>query len=198
MAWSDLLARYADLIYGLLRRAGLDRDACGDGFQEVSILLWKGMPKLRSADSLLPWIATTTRRVSWRMRKRGGARTRREESVARPEADPAAAPGETLVALEEEQAVRRALAALGERCRRLLAALYFEEAGGGYDDVAKRLGIPRGSIGPTRQRCLEGLKRELEALGFSTEVSRMPPAASIPSAGESPRRSGGRRRTGDL
>ncbi len=190
VAWADLLSRYGDLVYGLLRRAGLDADSCADGFQDVSVLLWKGMRRLKNADSLLPWIATTTRRVSWRRKKRATAHAKREAAVAREERDPGPAPEEGLAALEEEQAVRRAMSAIHERCRRLLRALYFEESEGGYDEIARRLGIPRGSIGPTRARCLEALKKELAALGVGPEVSRRPIAASTPAAGEGARRPG--------
>src|SRR5205085_2086870 len=96
-------------------------------------------------------------------------------------------PADALVALEQEQAVRRALAALGERCREILHALYFEEFRPGsvaYAEIAGRLGIARGSVGPTRQRCLEGMRRELVALGFGEDagidVSAEGRAASSP------------------
>ena len=180
-AWGDLLGRYGDLIYGLLHKAGV-RDAAGaDAFQEVSILLWKGLPRLKKSQSLLPWIATTTRRIAWRASKRARARTGREKAVARTEAVPAEAQ-ESLVRVEEEQAVRRALSSLQERCRRLLSLLYFETPEGGYDEVARRLDMPRGSIGPTRARCLEGLRKELAALGVTEPVSAASRAASIPSS----------------
>ena len=180
-AWADLLGRYGDLVYGLLWKAGLKDAAGADAFQEVSILLWKGLPRLKKAGSLLPWIATTTRRVAWRTTRRARAQASREKAVARKEAVPAEGP-ENLARLEEEQAVRRGLLALGERCRRLLALLYFETPEGGYDEVARRLDMPRGSIGPTRARCLEGLRRELAALGIGEPVSGERPAASIPRA----------------
>jgi RNA polymerase sigma factor (sigma-70 family) len=169
LGWADLLGKYGDLVYGLLHRAGLDRTSAADGFQEVSILLWKSLKNLRRAESLVPWIATTTKRIAWRMKQRSRSRADRDASAARPEADAGGGPDDTVARLEEEQRVREALAALGERCRRLLAALYFQPGEGGYDEVAERLGIPRGSIGPTRQRCLEGLRRELLARGFPAD-----------------------------
>ncbi len=43
LGWAELLARYGDLIYGLFHRAGLDKTSAADGFQEVSILLWKSL-----------------------------------------------------------------------------------------------------------------------------------------------------------
>jgi len=168
-AWADLLGRFSDLIYGLLRRSGLTEATAADAFQEISLLLWKHLKRLRSAERLLPFIATTTRRVAWRMKKRDKAREGRDRDVSRPEAAPEPSPDDQVAALEQEQAVRVALSGLGERCRRLLSALYFTSGDEGYDAVAERLGIPRGSIGPTRQRCLEGLRTALLALGFRGE-----------------------------
>ncbi|MFO0932320.1 MAG: sigma-70 family RNA polymerase sigma factor [Planctomycetota bacterium] len=199
LGWADLLARYGDLIYGLFHRAGLDKTSAADGFQEVSILLWKSLKKLRRAESLVPWIATTTKRIAWRMKQRSRSRADRDASVARPEADTGGGPDDTVAQLEEEQRVREALATLGERCRRLLAALYFQPGEGGYDEIAERLGIPRGSIGPTRQRCLEGLRRELLARGFPAG-DEGPPADVSPggSAASPPARDVPRRRRGSL
>lgn len=191
VAWSELLARYGDLVYGTLHRAGLDAETSADAFQEVSILLWKSLGALRKTDRLAPWLVVTAKRVAWRMRVRAKARRGREEARARPEAAPGAPPPSELAAIEEEQAVRAALAGMGERCRRLLTALYFEAAGGGYDEVSLRLGIPRGSIGPTRQRCLEALRASLSALGVRSDVSDAPAAVSAPTSRPSrPRRRG--------
>jgi len=200
LGWADLLGRYGDLVYGLFHRAGLDRTSAADGFQEVSILLWKSLKQLRRAESLVPWIATTTKRIAWRMKQRSKSRTDRDASVARPEADPSGGPDVAVARLEEEQRVREALATLGERCRRLLAALYFQQGDAAYDEIAERLGIPRGSIGPTRQRCLEGLRRELVARGFPEDGgAQEEPAAGVspgPGAVSSPARDVPRRRRG--
>ena len=187
-AWAALLERYADLVYGLLWRAGLDEASRADAFQEVSVLLWKNLRRVKDAERLLPWIATTTRRVAWRDRRRRRAREARQTAVARPEASEGGAE-EALEALEAQQAVRESLAAMEERCRRLLRALYFESGTGNYDDVAKHLGIPRGSIGPTRRRCLERLRAELSARGVvADDVSAVPSAASVPAKAPLPPR----------
>jgi RNA polymerase sigma factor (sigma-70 family) len=184
VAWSDLLARYGDLIYGLMRKQGLDSASAADGFQEVTIALWKAMGRLRGTENLLPWIATTTRRIAWRALKRARMAAGRQAAAARSEADPGASPGEALALLEREQAVRRALAALGDRCRQLLSALYFQPFEDGYTGLAQRLGIPRGALGPTRQRCLEGLRAQLALLGFSEmDVSPEAPQATYSSQG---------------
>jgi DNA-directed RNA polymerase specialized sigma24 family protein len=90
-AWADLLGRFSDLIYGLLRRSGLTEATAADAFQEISLLLWKHLKRLRSAERLLPFIATTTRRVAWRMKKYK-AREGRDRRLA-PRGRPGALPG---------------------------------------------------------------------------------------------------------
>jgi DNA-directed RNA polymerase specialized sigma24 family protein len=57
--------------------------------------------------------------------------------------------------------VQRALERLGERCRQLLHALFSGDSPG-YEAIATRLGLPIGSIGPTRARCLARLRRLIE------------------------------------
>src|SRR5262245_11632858 len=112
-AWAELLKRYADLVYGLLHKAGVDETTAADVFQEVAILLWKNLKRLHRVETLVPWIATTTTRLAWRVKKRAKSRAARDASLARPEADPQVAPPQAVEALEEEQAVRRTLASLG-------------------------------------------------------------------------------------
>lgn len=182
-AWTTLLERYLDLVYGLARQTGLDDARAQDVVQEVSLALWRSLPRLRRAERLLPWVLTTTRREAWKMGRRGRASRRREQASARAEAAPSGPAEVDLVRLEEEQAVREALAALEERCRRLLRALYFDPVGEqGYDALSEQLGIPRGSLGPTRGRCLEKLKTELTRRGLAPEggVSGPAPSASPP------------------
>jgi hypothetical protein len=55
---------------------------------------------------------------------------------------------------------------LDERCRTLLTALFLDPATPGYESIAARLGMPIGSIGPTRARCFRKLDAILRELGF--------------------------------
>lgn len=75
--------------------------------------------------------------------------------------DTALLPDEVIERLERQHAVRRAMEALDERCRILLTLLFYRADPPPYSDIAARLGIPEGSIGPTRARCLEKLRRVL-------------------------------------
>lgn len=65
-------------------------------------------------------------------------------------------------ALERQQVVRQAVAALPERCRRLITLLFYNKEELSYSDIARILKAPVNSIGPTRARCLEKLKKILE------------------------------------
>ena len=51
---------------------------------------------------------------------------------------------------------------IGEPCRDLLSALYLEPEQPSYAEVAARMGMAVGSVGPTRIRCLERLRQVLD------------------------------------
>src|SRR6266481_6165824 len=67
---------------------------------------------------------------------------------------------------QEEQMLREAIAVLTPQCRRLVEMLFFESPSRPYAEVAAELGLALGSIGFTRQKCIERLRRQLEELGF--------------------------------
>jgi RNA polymerase sigma factor (sigma-70 family) len=88
------------------------------------------------------------------------------EEAGSGEARAAASPEEAALALERQHLVRQCLQHLSPSCQELLALLYAEEPPCSYVEVAQRLGVPLGSIGPRRARCLEHLKKLLEKFGF--------------------------------
>jgi RNA polymerase sigma factor (sigma-70 family) len=83
-------------------------------------------------------------------------------------ADPADLPSQDIERLEDEQLVKAAVDGLGERCRKLLTMLYYPDLRTGqsisYEAVAKVMGIPVGSVGPTRIRCLKKLLAQYRKL----------------------------------
>ena len=78
----------------------------------------------------------------------------------------ALSPDERLLLLEEQHSVHTAVASLDERCRVLLTLLFFRRDPAPYAEIAATLGIPEGSIGPQRGRCLRKLHRILNGMGF--------------------------------
>jgi RNA polymerase sigma factor (sigma-70 family) len=86
------------------------------------------------------------------------------------EADQMALSDEHLLDEELRDALRRAMDELEPDCRRFLSLLTAEPPLS-YDDIAELTGRPRGSIGPTRQRCLERLRRSPHLRAFLEERS---------------------------
>ncbi len=167
-AWDALVRRHERLVYAVARSYRLDDDDLGDVFQEVFAALVRGLPRLRESRTLVRWLSSTTDRLARRLAlKRRRELALAQQDPAEVERLPAAgAPvGADLEALEQRALLQLALDTLGGRCRELLTALYsYEEGPPGYADVARQLGMPVGSLGPTRARCLERLRAVLEAI----------------------------------
>lgn len=167
-AWEAIINRYQRLIYAIPRRAGLDEDGAAEVFQEVFTTLFEKLDAIEQPERLHAWLVTTARRKTWRIISRekslrsleGDAE--REDEILRELPDNAPLPIEALERLEEQHRVRAALTELDERCRKLLTLLFYQAEPPSYAEIAAGLGVPEGSIGPTRSRCLQKLLRQLE------------------------------------
>jgi len=184
-AWESLVRRHERLVYAVARGYRLSEPDLGDVFQDVFTALVKGLPRLREARTLCRWLASTTDRIARTTALR--ARRDRAMSAVAPEAAervPADLPavGADLEKLEEQAMVRLALASLPEGCSRLLVALYYEDPPPAYAHLARRWGVPIGSLGPTRARCIQRLRRILH--GLSTSDAGISAEGSPTSAGE--------------
>ena len=172
-AWESLVNRYQRLIYAIPRRAGLDDDQCADVFQRTFALLVEHLDRIDAPDRVRAWLVTTARREAQRTRQKA-ARTQpfptaEDEEGAGAEAalpDLAPLPDAAVLQLEEQHQVRTALARLDERCRQLLTLLFYRTEPATYDEITATVGMPAGSIGPTRARCLEKLGKLLKENGF--------------------------------
>ncbi|HMQ30436.1 MAG TPA: sigma-70 family RNA polymerase sigma factor [Chloroflexaceae bacterium] len=166
-AWETLIRRYQRLIYAIPRRAGLGDDLAAEVFQRVCVALFEHLDRIDRPERLGAWLATTARRESWRQLRQAQAVTSLdmddEESETLRIADSAMLPDEVLEQAERQHAVRLAMLELDERCQRLLRLLFFQPEPPPYGLIAALLGVPEGSIGPTRARCLRKLQRLLEA-----------------------------------
>jgi RNA polymerase sigma factor (sigma-70 family) len=160
-AWKTLVERYAALILSVPRRYGLEPERAEDVLGEVCVALVRSLPSIRDGQALPQWLIRTATRATWEA-------ARKDRIALTPDDMPpltgAAPPDETIAALEREQRVRDALARIQPRCRKLLTLLYFGAETPSYDEIAKEMKMPRGSLGPTRARCLEKLKEHLEGI----------------------------------
>jgi RNA polymerase sigma factor (sigma-70 family) len=166
-AWDQLVDRFSTLLWSIAMAYRLSRPDAADVVQTVWLRLLENLDKLRDPDRVGAWLATTARREC----QRALAQSRR---VLPTDDDRRLEPRESLEPTPEEVAVMserdRLLwaAHLSESCRRLLRILVV--AAPPYEEVAAALGMPIGSIGPTRARCLERLRRRLSGSGISVDV----------------------------
>jgi RNA polymerase sigma factor (sigma-70 family) len=166
-AWGAFLDRYEGLIYSVPRRYGLSADDAEDVLQDVLVALLQGLSRLRDAQALPRWLTQTAYRLSRDRRARG----KREVAVENAafwdaQVDPMPEPSVWLAQLEAAAVVRTRIEALPPRCRELLSALFLEDPAPSYATLGRRLGLPVGSLGPTRQRCLDRLLADLSELGI--------------------------------
>jgi RNA polymerase sigma factor (sigma-70 family) len=168
--WGALVDRYARLVRSIPRRYGLDDADADDVAQATFIQLHRSLDRLRDAERLSSWLITTAHRESWRIgRRRPELSDHLHETIADVGTpDPAEA-----ARWEREQAVRRALGELGGRCEALLTRL-FRDPSPDYTGIARDLGMPVGSIGPTRARCFQKLAPILRRLGLAPDGSEAP------------------------
>lgn len=152
-AWESLVRTYANLVYSIPRRMGLPPDAAEDVSQAVFTALLSALPTLRDGQSLSKWLIVVAKRQTWKAIR---AKPASGDHAALDLAEASVREDQDEV-WERRQAVRQSLTTLGGRCQELLTALFVRKDKPDYNEVSERLGIPVGSIGPTRNRCLRKL-----------------------------------------
>jgi RNA polymerase sigma factor (sigma-70 family) len=158
-AWNTLVERYAPLVWSICRRYRLSTADTDDVSQTVWLRLVAQLDKVHDPTALAGWIATTTWRECGKARRAARPfQTARWELETGNTPDTATEPAETqLLAAERHAALRQAFTCLPPSCQQLLAML-IEDPPVPYAQISARLGIPVGSIGPTRRRCLQKLR----------------------------------------
>src|SRR5256885_15098426 len=166
-AWSLLIEKSKSLIFSIPVKYGLPPHEAADVFQSTCIELLTRLPELRGPRALPKWLMQVAHHECFRWKRQQQRVVSRDADPDLPEPEtPAIA--ETLVQqTQEEQMLRDALRALSPQCRRLVHLLFFEIPSRPYTEVAKELGLAIGSIGFTRQKCMERLRKQLDRLGFS-------------------------------
>ena len=148
------------------RLAGADAEDAG---QAVWLQLVNHIGRIRDPAALPGWLATTTRRECGRIVRAARRTAHRGGHVLDAEDVPdeqAAMADDQLLAGERHAALREALAGLLPACQHLITLLA-EDPPLPYAQISARLGIPVGSIGPTRRRCLDKLRRHPAITGLT-------------------------------
>jgi RNA polymerase sigma factor (sigma-70 family) len=159
-AWDALVERYAPLVWSICRRYRLDRADAEDVNQSVWLTLVDQLAVLREPAALPGWLATTTQRECGRvLRAARRPHTAWYALSAEDIADERAATAEEeLLQAERHAALRQALTSLSPGCQQLIGML-IQDPPVPYAQISAELGIAVGSIGPTRRRCLNKLRR---------------------------------------
>jgi RNA polymerase sigma factor (sigma-70 family) len=157
-AWDELVDRYAPLIWSICRRCRLGRADAEDVGQSVWMRLVGQLASLRDPAALPGWLATTTQRECGRVLRPARNREARRHSPEIPDTMTGAAESELLRA-ERYAALREAFTRLPSGSQQLIALL-IQDPPMPYAEISAKLGIPAGSIGPSRSRCLDKLRRD--------------------------------------
>ncbi len=164
-AWHQMLNKYERLVYSIPLRYGLSRDDAADVAQITFTILIQSLDNLAEDSRLGPWLVTVARRHTWRLLERNRRESASEHLEVADVAESAVLLGksdaDSIEHWELSQWLDMALSKLGDRCRKLLLALYFQPERSSYAEVAADLNMPIGSIGPSRARCLKSLRQTL-------------------------------------
>ena len=158
-AWSALLERYDGLISAVCRAHRLSAADVADVRQTTWLRAVERLARVRDPQRINGWLATVARHECLRLLRRAAVVEPYDVQYVPPQSDVSDGPEAQVLASERDEAVRAAVAALPERERALIELLYSDQ-GPRYADISRALRIPMGSIGPTRSRVLERLRRQ--------------------------------------
>jgi RNA polymerase sigma factor (sigma-70 family) len=169
-AWDRIVERYAPLVWSTCVRHGLFGTDADDVGATVWLRLVERLGSIRDPAALPGWLATTARRECLQALRARRRQVPVDEEWMPDESSPP--PDAWLLTQERHLALRTAFADISERCRVLLSLLFGDQRP--YTEISARLGIPVGSIGPTRLRCLAALRAHpmLVALGEGPDDQR--------------------------
>ncbi len=163
-AWKNLTDRFSGMIMGIARSCRLNEADTAEVHQTTWLRLVENIDRIEQPERIGGWLATTSKHESLRLvRKRARYTLDSEAIVNLVDADAPALDAGPL-ADERSAVVRAAFAQLPPRCQQLLGFLGGPDPPS-YKQVSEALAMPIGSIGPTRGRCLENLRRILLDMG---------------------------------
>jgi len=169
-AWDQIVERYSGLLWAVVRAHRLSAADGADVVQTTWLRLIEHLPQIRNREGIGSWLATTARRECLRLLRSGGRCHPSDEMqlLVDASADHAEIDSALLTA-ERDAELWAAFSRLPARDQALLRLLAVDSPPS-YQEISAALEMPIGSIGPTRARSLERLRREL------SRASRRAPA----------------------
>jgi RNA polymerase sigma factor (sigma-70 family) len=162
-AWNELVEEFGGLVWATARSYRLSHADADEVSQTTWLRLFENLDRLHDPAHVGAWLATTARRECIQQLRRA-SRVIPTDDVPE-QVSESAAPDAALLANECDHALWSALADLPDRDGRLLRMLIADPAPS-YADISEALQMPIGSIGPTRARALQRLRRKLGARGL--------------------------------
>jgi RNA polymerase sigma factor (sigma-70 family) len=161
-AWSALVDRFAPLVWSIARSYRLSQHDAADVSQTTWLRLAEHIHHVRQPERVGAWLATTAGRESLAVIRRGQRQVPSEESTLREALDDdySDEPAERTLRAAESVELWKAFSALPARSQ-LVLRLLFADPQPSYQEIATLTGMPIGSIGPTRARCLQELRQLL-------------------------------------
>ena len=175
-SWERLVDAYVGLIWAITRSYRLSDSHAQDVTQTTWLRLVENIDRLSDPARVGAWLATTARRECLRVLRQ----SRRQVLLGAPEEFEAIESDDEgvdfdMLRAEQGEVVREALEQLPPRCQALLNLLMLDPPPS-YDEVSAALGIPIGSIGPTRGRCLRKLRDLIGERGIAAGVRGISPS----------------------
>ena len=161
-ALDEVVRELNPLLWHVARAQGLTAEHAADVVQTTWLELLRRLHEIRSPQALTAWLVSTTRREAWRTRARLRKQAHEGVEVLDEVGDATVDVPELVATADRDGVLWRHVRRLSERCRTLLRIVAFVDRPD-YSVVAEALGMPRGSIGPTRGRCLAKLREMLLA-----------------------------------
>jgi RNA polymerase sigma factor (sigma-70 family) len=159
-ALDDLVRELTPMLWHVARAQGLDREDSVDVVQGTWLALVTSIENIRDPSALVGWLVTTTRRQAWRVHAAHKAEQPAATEEFDDQPDPEAAVDDRVLADEQRTRLWTLISTLPPLCQQLVRIVAFADRPD-YDAISKALDMPRGSIGPTRGRCLAKLRQLL-------------------------------------
>lgn len=166
-SFDELVTVLTPLLWHTVRSQGVDQVAAEDVVQTIWMRLLHSSASIRDPQTIVQWLLTAARREAWRISKRTRVEDNRRVPLPAQDGEQPDVPtgpeeltDETVLREERQRRLWRHVQALPNRCRELLRVIAFADRPD-YAVIAASLGMPVGSIGPTRGRCLAKLRNEL-------------------------------------
>ena len=164
-AMEALVAAVTPLLWHTARAQGADEASAQDAVQTAWMRLIEHSARIEDPQAVLQWLLTTTKREAWtavRRSRRAVPVAEWEEGTVADRQAPLPRPDMVAEVAESRSALWSHIGRLSPRCQQLLRLVAFVDRPD-YGAVSAALGMPIGSIGPTRGRCLGKLRAALDS-----------------------------------